>query len=299
MCINTKTCTHSAQMRELSGQGCAHEDYQPSFLWRQVPQTTASSPSPLTARSPIALSGRAKVAAADAAVLEQRKKDVQGVDIEPPKPINIFDFVPAPVPPKWQRSLYVITEITGAAAARATSAWRARMAAKCATPHLSSVPVPPAEEEGHDSHDKEVEEREQRLRARDEDKRSVLGVHYLDVDGSPKLLFPLCGVEAVQKIVPAHMSVMGQPPVDEDADSSLQHLCHPMPAHVTLLVSVCYDDLSLPLFYASRQDASESRVQSSATMDKIEALSRTGTPVTGIYMLATSVCIDTYIYAYI
>jgi len=297
MCINIYTCTYSAQMRELSGQGCAHEDYQPSFLWRQVPQTTASSPSPLSARSPIALSGRAKVAAADAAVLEQRKKDVQGVDIEPPKPINIFDCAPAPVPPKWQRSLYVITEIIGAAAAlSATSAWRARTAAKCATPHLSGVPVPPAdggpglqpEEEGPDSRDKEVEEREQRLRARDEDKRSVLGVHYLDENGSPKLLFPLSGVEAVEKIVPPPMSVMGQPPVDEDADSSLQHLCHPMPAHVTLLVSVCYDDVSLPLFYASRQAASESRLQSSATMDKLETLSRTGTPVTGIYMLAPS-----------
>ena len=39
-----------------------------------------------------------------------------------------------------------------------------------------------------------------------------------------------------------------------DAENA-QHLCHPVPGYVSILISVCYDELSLGLFYASRQGA--------------------------------------------
>lgn len=69
---------------------------------------------------------------------------------------------------------------------------------------------------------------QERHRQRVEHKRALLGVHYLDAHGSPQLLFPLHGIEAIRML---GRSVNEG---DEGKEHAMQHLIHPVPANVTV-----------------------------------------------------------------
>jgi hypothetical protein len=112
-------------------------------------------------------------------VMEQHKREVESHDLEKPFESSAvsgnLDIQPAG---KWERKLFLVSEIEGAASTEAV--------ASAVIQDSSASPTGLSRE-------REVEERAKRFQEREERKRAILGVHYLDEDGSPKLLFPLSG----------------------------------------------------------------------------------------------------------
>ena len=278
--VNAPNALRVAQLQELSGHGFGHQDYRATFLWRMLPH--AQPPNPASEdKSPNAAHGhavgrKAKEHAA-AQQLMERKRDVQGIDIQPPPgPAKtdstlVTDSTSVRTAPqhRWERKVFLISEIQGAAAAAAaTASWRGggfggrglkRSGSRDSL--ASMLPEPPSPLDADEAwrnlthEQRQTEERLKALQEREEEKRAVLGVHYLDDTGTPKLLFPLSGIEAV-RILPSPLSDQGAAAAlraqEEDEDCShLTHLCHPVPTHINILVSVCYDDESLPLWYAA------------------------------------------------
>ena len=275
---NVQTDLRAAVLRELSGDGFSHEDYRATFLCRMLPNLPppASPPPGDKPPKPKAPVGRNAKQQAAAELLQERRRGVQCIDIAAPREASLIDDIPA-TPPKWERRLFLISEIFGAAEAAAVTAaaaacaalkeasWRSGggMKEKKSISIFSSLDkLSEAAEAGLGAGDSvrspsnvtpEELEAEQYLEEREQEKRSVLGVHYLDDTGNPKLLFPLNGIEAV-RMLPSPADQKGGVNVDEDDDCShLTHLHHPSSTHTNILISVCYDEVTLPLWYASQQ----------------------------------------------
>ena len=97
-------------------------------------------------------------------VMEQHKREVASHDLE--KPAG-----------KWERKLFIVSEIEGAASTETT--------ASAVIQDSSASPTGLSRE-------REVEERVKRFQEREQRKRVILGVHYLDEDGRVRVCVCVC-----------------------------------------------------------------------------------------------------------
>jgi hypothetical protein len=274
---NVQTGLRAAVLRELSGDGFSHEDYRASFFYRMLPNLPPPAPPPPGDNShtskppkPKAPVGRNAKQQAAAKLLQERRRGVQCIDIAAPREASLIDDIPATPPNKWERKLFLISEIFGAAeAAAVTASWRGgggmreKKSRSFSSLDMLSEGPEAALEAGNSARspsnvtpeELEAEQRLTETEEREQEKRSVLGVHYLDDTGNPKLLFPLSGIAAVRMLPsPADQKSGITKEEDEDDDCShLTHLHHPSSTHSNILISVSYDEVTLPLWYASQQ----------------------------------------------
>ena len=265
---NVQTGLRAAVLRELSGDGFSHEDYRASFLYRMLPNLQQPAPPPPGDKPPKTKApvGRNAKQQAAARLLQERRRGVQCIDI------------PATPPNKWERRLFLISEIFGAAEAAAVTAscrsvggMKEKISRSVVSLEMLSEAPEAALECERSVYNVTPEEAEQRLKEteeREQEKRSVLGVHYLDDTGNPKLLFPLSGIAAVRMLSSADQkggvtNARSQEEDEDDDCSHLTHLHHPSSTHTNILISVSYDEVTLPLWYASQKatECLDSRTQ--------------------------------------
>ena len=277
---NVQTGLRAAVLRELSGDGFSHEDYRASFLYRMLSNLPPPAPPPPGDNShtckppkPKAPVGRNAKQQAAAKLLQERRRGVQCIDIAAPREASLIDDIPATPPNKWERKLFLISEIFGAAeAAAVTASWRGgggmreKKSRSFSSLDMLSEGPEAALEAGNSARspsnvtpeELEAEQRLKETEEREQEKRSVLGVHYLDDTGNPKLLFPLSGIAAVRMLPSADQkggvtNARSQEEDEDDDCSHLTHLHHPSSTHTNILISVSYDEVTLPLWYASQQ----------------------------------------------
>jgi hypothetical protein len=177
--LNSPSTLRTAQSKEFAGQGYCEDDFMPTFMWQMLPQpvktvidTGSSSP----------VSRRAKKAEDAVKLLEQRRVEMKGVDpfLDEEREED-EDKVRATLDgPKWVRSLFIVSKIPD------TSAQPIGIQHSPSTESLCSLT-------SDGEYDNDDANAHKRVLQRADTRRHELGLHYLDNNGEPKLLFPLNG----------------------------------------------------------------------------------------------------------